>query len=143
MSCLSIARLTRLAARLGAALVLLPGLGLMGGCADASYYLQSAQGHMALMRVAKPVDDWIADPQTPAELKARLALSQQIRRFAVTDFGLPDNASDHRYADLHSKHRGLTVLGGCCGTDARHIDQIGLACLAVDAAGAAEANKAA
>ena len=76
---------------------------LLTGCADASYYLQSAQGHVALMRVAKPVDDWIADPQTPAELKARLALSQQIRRFAVTDLGLPDNASYHRYADLQRR----------------------------------------
>jgi S-methylmethionine-dependent homocysteine/selenocysteine methylase len=47
-----------------------------------------------------------------------------------------------RYAELHRKHRGLTVLGGCCGTDARHIEMIGLACMAVDA-GAAAPSKAA
>jgi predicted aminopeptidase len=76
---------------------------VLTGCADASYYLQSAQGHVALMRAAKPVDDWLADSQTPQALKARLALSQQIRRFAVTDLGLPDNASYHRYADLQRR----------------------------------------
>jgi S-methylmethionine-dependent homocysteine/selenocysteine methylase len=38
-----------------------------------------------------------------------------------------------RYADLRRSHRGLTVLGGCCGTDARHIEQIGLACMAAEA----------
>ena len=78
-------------------------LGMLTGCADTSYYLQSAQGHVALMRAAKPVDEWITDPKTPPELKARLALSQQMRRFAVTDLGLPDNASYHRYADLQRR----------------------------------------
>ena len=81
----------------------LSGLFLLTGCADTGYYLQSAQGHVALMRAAKPVDDWITDPQTAPELKARLALSQKMRRFAVTDLGLPDNASYHRYADLQRR----------------------------------------
>ena len=29
-----------------------------------------------------------------------------------------------RYADLHERLPHLTVLGGCCGTDARHIDAV-------------------
>ena len=32
------------------------------------------------------------------------------------------------YADLKRHLPNLTVLGGCCGTDHRHIEQIGLAC---------------
>jgi homocysteine S-methyltransferase len=28
--------------------------------------------------------------------------------------------------------RNLNVLGGCCGTDHRHIEQIGLACSPVE-----------
>ncbi len=73
------------------------------GCADTSYYLQSAGGHLKLMRAAKPVDEWLVDPQAAPDLKARLALAQRMRRFAVTDLGLPDNASYTQYADLQRR----------------------------------------
>jgi predicted aminopeptidase len=73
------------------------------GCADSAYYLQSARGHLALMRAAKPVDDWLADAQTAPGLKTRLELAQKIRRFAVTDLALPDNASYTRFADLQRR----------------------------------------
>ncbi len=72
----------------------------LAGCADLGYLMQSANGHLTMMRAAKPIDDWQVDPQTSPELKARLALAQQIRRFAATDLALPDNASYTRYADL-------------------------------------------
>jgi predicted aminopeptidase len=73
----------------------------LAGCADIGYYWQSASGHVRLMRAARPVPQWLGDPATPAALKARLALTQRIRRFAVTELGLPDNASYTGYADLH------------------------------------------
>ncbi|MES2510073.1 MAG: aminopeptidase [Pseudomonadota bacterium] len=73
---------------------------LLGGCSTVGYYWQSISGHMQMVNAAKPVEDWIGDAQTPEGLKARLALSQRIRSFAVTDLQLPDNASYHRYADL-------------------------------------------
>jgi predicted aminopeptidase len=94
------------AARLALVLAALAGLAVaagLSGCADAAYYLQSAQGHMGMMRAAKPVEQWLADDQNAAALKARLALAQRIRRFAVTDLALPDNASYTRYADLHRR----------------------------------------
>ena len=34
-----------------------------------------------------------------------------------------------QYADLRRRHRQLTVLGGCCGTDHRHIERICEACM--------------
>ncbi len=43
----------------------------------------------------------LADPDTDSALKARLALAQRIRDFAVSELGEPDNASYRRYADLH------------------------------------------
>jgi predicted aminopeptidase len=70
------------------------------GCADLGYYLQSAQGHLTVMQAAKPVDDWLADPQAPAALKRQLELAQRIRRFAAAELALPDNASYTRYADI-------------------------------------------
>ena len=80
-------------------LVFLAALAL-SGCADTRYYWQSVSGHVQLMRAAQPVAQWLADEQTPVHLKERLVLAQRIRHFAVTELGLPDNASYHRYADL-------------------------------------------
>ncbi len=36
-----------------------------------------------------------------------------------------------RYADLRRRQPQLTVMGGCCGTDHRHVREICLACMAV------------
>jgi S-methylmethionine-dependent homocysteine/selenocysteine methylase len=41
------------------------------------------------------------------------------------------------YSDLCGKLRKLNVVGGCCGTDHRHIARIGLACAAVERTSAA------
>jgi predicted aminopeptidase len=76
------------------------------GCSSLAYYAQSVNGHLALVQSAKPVPDWLADPQTPPELRARLELSQRIRDFAVTELKEPDNASYRRYGDLK---RGAAV----------------------------------
>ena len=65
-----------------------------------AYYAQSVGGHLAMVRSARSVDDWLADRATPNALRERLRLAQQLRRFAVSDLGLPDNASYQRYADL-------------------------------------------
>jgi len=70
------------------------------GCSTLGYYAHSVSGHMTLLRSAKPVAQWEADPQTPPALKERLALSQRIRDYAVSELRLPDNASYRRYADL-------------------------------------------
>ncbi|HXD43466.1 MAG TPA: aminopeptidase [Ramlibacter sp.] len=73
----------------------------LSGCADLSYYWSSATGHLRMMSAARPVDEWLGDKEAPERLKARLALSQRIRKYAVTELKLPDNPSYHRYADLH------------------------------------------
>ena len=72
----------------------------LSGCTTLGYYWQSVSGHMQMLNAARPVADVLADPQAPAALKARLALSQRIRSFAATDLMLPDNGSYKSYADL-------------------------------------------
>jgi predicted aminopeptidase len=72
----------------------------LSGCSTAGYYAQSIQGHLALMRAARPIDDWLRDPAAPAQLRQRLTQARQMRAFAVRELGLPDNASYHDYADL-------------------------------------------
>jgi predicted aminopeptidase len=84
----------------GAALLAVGALCLGSGCGELSYYRQSVGGHLELMSRAKPVDDWIAQADTPAALKQRLALSQQMREFSVQVLKLPDNPSYRAYADL-------------------------------------------
>ena len=74
--------------------------GLLAGCAPLGYYWQSVSGHLNMVRAARPVQDWLDDPATPADLRERLQLAQQMRVFAVTELALPDNASYRRYADL-------------------------------------------
>lgn len=68
-----------------------------------AYYWQSVSGHLELMNAARPLPEWLNDSQTPEKLKARLALAQRIRSFAVSALHLPDNASYQRYADLQRK----------------------------------------
>ena len=83
---------------------------LQTGCVATPYYLQSVTGHLAIMHAAKPIDQWLADPQTPEPLRARLALAQRLRHFAVTDLGLPDNASYQGYSDLKCRAAVYNVV---------------------------------
>ncbi|MCY7371993.1 MAG: aminopeptidase [Polaromonas sp.] len=78
----------------------LAGLTGLAGCSSAGYYWQSVSGHVKLMHAARPVGQWLADDSVAAPLKERLAMSQRIRDFAVTELKLPDNASYRSYADL-------------------------------------------
>ncbi len=85
--------------RWGVALCLLLSIAL-GGCAQLGYYAQAVHGQMSLLSSAHPIDQVLADSDTTDKLRARLIEVQEIRRFAVTDLGLPDNASYKSYADL-------------------------------------------
>ena len=95
----------------GLLVVLAPGL---SGCASpgtgVGYYWQSVSGHLRIMQAARPLQDWLDDAQTPPALRQRLALAQRIRRFAAAELALPDNASYHRYADLHRKAAVYNVV---------------------------------
>jgi predicted aminopeptidase len=85
--------------------------GCLSGCAAGpGYYWQSVTGHLKLMSAARPVQEWIADPATPPALQQRLLLAQRIRRFAVSDLGLPDNASYQGYTDLKRRAAVYNVV---------------------------------
>lgn len=76
------------------------GVILLVGCGSAGYLAQSVQGHLSMLHQARPVPDLLADQGTADTLRDRLALSQRIRDFAVSELRLPDNHSYRRYADL-------------------------------------------
>ena len=83
-----------------AALVLLA----LAGCESLSYYSQAIGGQLSLLSRARPIDDWLADPSTPDELRARLELAKRVRAFASNALALPDNASYHSYAALDREY---------------------------------------
>jgi predicted aminopeptidase len=74
---------------------------LTSGCSTVGYLAHSVGGHLDLLHQARPVSQWMADDSAPPQLKERLALTQRIRDFAVSELKEPDNASYRRYADLH------------------------------------------
>ena len=74
---------------------------LVVGCQSLSYYTQAIGGHLKVMANARPIDDWLADPATDAQLRERLETARRIRAFASKELGLPDNGSYLAYADLN------------------------------------------
>lgn len=73
---------------------------LMFGCGNLGYYLQSASGQMEILSKRRPITELLADETVDAELKKRLRLALEIREFAATELGLPDNDSYRSYVDL-------------------------------------------
>jgi len=65
-----------------------------------AYLWQSVVGHWQVLQAARPVAEWLADPATPTTTASRLQQTAGMRRFAVQELALPDNASYTRYADL-------------------------------------------
>lgn len=78
----------------------LVGTALLAGCAQLGYYAHLARGQMELVSRRERIADIVADPKRDPELRRRLELVLDARRFAVTTLGLPDNASYTLYADL-------------------------------------------
>ncbi|HTT04578.1 MAG TPA: aminopeptidase [Steroidobacteraceae bacterium] len=79
----------------------LASLAALSGCASLGYVGQAAHGEWQLLHARRPIARVIANPATTPVLRSRLQLVQDIRRFAVTDLGLPDNRSYRSYTDLH------------------------------------------
>ena len=77
------------------------------GAGSGRYYAQAVWGHARVMYAAQPIAKILkapasAQPLTPqvVHLQGRLALAQQMRRYASAVLALPDNASYTRYADI-------------------------------------------
>jgi predicted aminopeptidase len=83
---------------------------LVAGCESLSYYSQAIGGHFQLLAAARPIDDWLADPATPTDLKSRLETAQRIREFASRDLHLPANRSYTSYADLGRRYAVWNVF---------------------------------
>lgn len=81
-------------------IVVAGSIGLVAGCAQLGYYMQAMQGQFALIADARPIEDWLADPEVEETLKSRLSKVKQIRKFAAHELSLPDNDTFKNYTDL-------------------------------------------
>ncbi len=86
--------------------ILLVSLLALEGC----YYVQAARGQYDLMQRRRPVEEVIADASTPDELRERLIMVREARRFAVDELLLPDNDSYLSYADLERDYVVWNVI---------------------------------
>ncbi|GAB3627269.1 aminopeptidase [Pandoraea terrae] len=86
-------RLTGCATAAGGAIAL-------SACGQIGYYAQSINGHFTVLHEAHPVSELLADPALNPRLRARLIDAEQMRAYAVSALGLPDNGSYRSYADL-------------------------------------------
>jgi predicted aminopeptidase len=73
---------------------------LLAGCDTLSYYGQAIGGQLSILSAARPVDQWIGDPETSPDLRKQLELARSMRRFASEQLALPDNSSYTSYAEL-------------------------------------------
>jgi predicted aminopeptidase len=85
-------------------------LALCSGCESITFYSQAIGGHLKLLAAARPIDDWLADPATPADLKTHLESARRIRQFASRELHLPDNGSYTTYADLGRRYAVFNVF---------------------------------
>jgi predicted aminopeptidase len=81
---------------------------LLSGCGT-MYLAQAAGGQAGVLKARRPIDKIVADPATPAPLKARLIDVRSARDFAVTELHLPDNRSYRTYADIKRPNRSIGV----------------------------------
>lgn len=86
-------------------LLLLALLTTLAGC-QAGYYLHLASGHLSLMRQRTPVAEILADPETPAALRQRLARIDHMLLFAEQVLALP---VDDAYRTFVALERGFVV----------------------------------
>ena len=84
---------------IGAALV--AAVGAVSGCRTLSFYGQAIKGQCQLVLHERSIQKLSLDPQTPAPLKKRFQLLEELRWFAANDLYLPVDNHYLKYVDVH------------------------------------------
>ncbi len=91
-------------------IVLLLLLGAQLSACSIGYYYQATTGHLELMRLRRPVDQVLADPETSPEVVDLLETADAALAFAHADLQLPDNGSYRQFADLQRPYAVWNVV---------------------------------
>ncbi len=82
----------------------------ISSCAQLGYYYQAVKGQSQLLNKRQPVDQILADPDTPETLKHQLSKAEEIRLFGIQHLGLGDQGNFTQYADLNRKYALWNVV---------------------------------
>lgn len=88
---------------IAASLLLVVGL-TFTGCQTAGFYLQAARGQAQIILRQQPCAKLVANPATPAELKAKVQLASEIGAFARDELRLPANGHYQHYVDVDRRY---------------------------------------
>src|ERR1051325_10362383 len=81
-------------------LIVAGGLGV-SGCQTLTFYGQAIHGEFSLLAHQQRVEQLLAAPQTPKELRQQLQLLQNLLAFAERDLKLPVDKQYRKYVDVH------------------------------------------
>ena len=70
------------------------------GCSTAKFYSQAIHGQAEILRKAQPTAVVMRDTKVSGEVRRKLALTQEVRRFAEEQLSLPADRQYDRYTDL-------------------------------------------
>ena len=73
----------------------------LSGCQALRYYQQAIAGQCQILVHEQSIPKLLADPKTPAPLRAKFEAILGIRRFAAQQLNLPAGQSYLKYTDLH------------------------------------------
>lgn len=90
------------------------------------YYMVNCAHPTHFDHVFEPGGDW-HDRIKGLRANASRSSHEELDNAEVLDEGNPEELGQ-QYRDLLNLLNGVTVVGGCCGTDHRHIEAIGNAC---------------
>jgi S-methylmethionine-dependent homocysteine/selenocysteine methylase len=94
----------------------------------ATYFMINCAHPTHFDSVLKPGAAWV---QRLKGIRANASCRSHAELDAATDLDAGNPAElGRQYADLLRRHPQLTVLGGCCGTDFRHVEAISANCCA-------------
>ena len=88
------------------ALLLLP---IVGGC-GLQYYSQAIAGHHRIMASRVPIEDELKRNHLDIDSQGKLNLALEVRSFASTELGLPNNKSYTLYSEINRQYVGWNVF---------------------------------
>lgn len=90
--------------------LLLLALAASSGCATVGYYAQAVNGHFDLMSKRQPLEQVMNSEDTDPEIRRKLELLRDARKFAVVELGLPDNNSYNTFVKTGKKNVTWNVV---------------------------------
>ncbi len=91
-----------------------------------AYYMVNCAHPTHFAHLLDPREPWV---QRIRGIRANASCRSHAELNEATDLDIGDpSALGASYAELRQRLPQLTVLGGCCGTDHRHVEQIASAC---------------